>query len=154
MDRLGIVEEQRPGSEDTKISPENCLDGRRQLKSFYEVDAYPSWSTSRSGQGRVEELFGLRVSLNFFCLASVRPMLGHDFSTEQNSFAAGDQIVITNALRKQHFESDASAVGARLKRDGKPQTVIGIMPARAIFPLATLSFWMPLTLDSQNRGYK
>jgi hypothetical protein len=102
----------------------------------------------------VEELNGVRVSLNFFCLANVRQMLGHDFSTEQISFAAGDQIVISNALRKRHFESDASAVCARLKRDGKPYTVIGIMPARASFPLATPSFSMPLTLDSEMRGYE
>ena len=65
MDRLGTVEEQRPGSEDTKISPANSLDVRSKLKTFDEPDA---------------------------------------------------------------------AVGAKLKRDGKLYTVIGIMPARATFP--------------------
>jgi hypothetical protein len=39
MDRLGIVEEQRSGSEDTKISPANSLDVRSKLKSFDELDA-------------------------------------------------------------------------------------------------------------------
>ena len=36
--------------------------------------------------------------------------------------------------------------------DGKPYTVIGIMPARARFPLGSPSFWMLLTLDSLIRG--
>jgi putative ABC transport system permease protein len=154
MDRLSIVEEQRPGSEDTKISPANCLDMRSKLKSFDELDAYPCWNTSRSGQGQAEELNGVRVSLNFFCLANVRQMLGHDFSTEQISFAAGDQIVISNALRKRHFESDASAVCARLKRDGKPYTVIGIMPARASFPSQHHHSGCHLPWTQKMRGYE
>ena len=36
--------------------------------------------------------------------------------------------------------------------DGKPYTVIGMMPARARFPFGSPSFWMLLTLDSRIRG--
>ena len=152
MDRLSVVEEQLPGSEDTGISPANYLDMRSELKSFDQLAAYQYWSASTSGQGQAEELYGVRVSSNFFSAVNVRPMLGHDFSTEQNSLGTGDQIVISNALWRQHFGSDASAVGATLKLDGKPYTVIGIMPARATFPLGAPSFWMPLTLDWRMRN--
>jgi putative ABC transport system permease protein len=152
MDRLSVIEEQLPGSEDTGISPANYLDMRSGMKSFDQLAAYQYWSASTSGQGQAEELFGVRVSLNFFSVVGVRPMLGHDFSSDQNFFGSGDQIVISNALSKQHFGSDASAVGATLKLDGKPYTVIGIMPAKATFPLGAPSFWMPLTLDSRMRG--
>jgi len=152
MDRLSVVEEQLPGSENTGISPANYLDMQSELKSFDQLAAYQYWSASASGQGQAEELYGVRVSLNFFSVVRVRPMLGHNFSSEQNSFGTGDQIVISNALWRQYFGSDASAVGATLKLDGKPYTVIGIMPARATFPLGAPSFWMPLTQDSRMRG--
>jgi putative ABC transport system permease protein len=152
MDRLSVVEEQVPGSEDSGISPANYLDVRSELKSFDELAAYQYWSASTSGQGQAEELYGVRVSPNFFSVVRVGPMLGRDFSTEQDSFGTGDQIVISNALWKQHFGSNAFAVGATLRLDGKPYTVVGVMPARATFPLGEPSFWMPLTLDSRMRG--
>jgi putative ABC transport system permease protein len=152
MDRLSVIEELLPGSEDSGISPANYLDMRSELKSFDQLAAYQYWSASTSGEGQAEELHGVRVSQNFFSAVNVRPMLGHDFSSEQNSLGTGDEVVISNALWRQRFGSDAAAVGAALKLDGRPYTVIGVMPPRATFPLGAPSFWITLPLDSRMRG--
>ena len=39
-----------------------------------------------------------------------------------------------------------------LKLDGEVYTVIGVMPARATFPLGAPSFWVPLAMSQQMRS--
>jgi putative ABC transport system permease protein len=76
-------------------------------------------------------------------MVAVWPMLDRNLPNEQDSFGPGDQIVISNALCRQHFRSDASAVGATLQLDGKPYSVIRILPPKATCPHGAPSFWIP-----------
>jgi len=151
MDRLAAVDEQLPGREDSGISPANYLDMRSNSKSFEQLAAYEYWSASESGEDQPQELQGVKVSVNFFAAAGIRPMLGRDFLAEEESSGKNDKVVISNALWKQRFGSDVSAVGSAMKLDGKPYTVIGVLPAKATFPLGAPAFWMPLTMDSRMR---
>lgn len=152
MDRLAVVDEQLPGSEDTGISPANYLDLRSGSTAFEQLAAYQYWSASESTQGPPQELLGVRVTANFFPVVGVRPMLGRELLTEKDSLSKDDQIVISGALWKQRFGSDASVLGKTIRLDGKPYTVIGVMPPKATFPLGSPAFWIPLIMDSRMRG--
>jgi putative ABC transport system permease protein len=154
MDRLAVVDEQVPGSEDRGISPANYLDLRSASESFEHLAAYEYWSASDNSQGQPQELRGVRVSANFFSAVGVKPMLGRDFLAGEESLGQDDEILISNALWKQRFGSDLNAVGATLKLDGKPYTVIGVLPPKATFPLGAPAFWMPLTMDSRMRSQR
>ena len=152
MDSLAVVEEPLPGSEDTGISPANYLDLRSESKSFEQLAAYEYWGASESSQGQPEELQGVKVSANFFSVVGIKPVLGRDFPAVEDSYEKDDEVVISNALWKQRFGLDVTALGKTIKLDGKPFIVIGVLPARATFPLGAPAFWIPLTMDSQMRS--
>lgn len=152
MDSLVVVDEQLSGSEGRGISPANYLDLRLAATSFKQLSAYAYWSASENTQGQPHELQGVRVSANFFPTIGVSPILGRVFAGEDTSSVEEGQIVISNALWEERFSSAASAEGQTLTLDGKPYTVIGVMPSRATFPLGAPAFWIPLTMSSGMRS--
>ena len=152
LDRLAVVDEQLPGSEDKGISPANYLDVRSGAKSFEQLAAYEYWSASDDNHGQPEELHGVRVSTNFFSTVGIKPILGRDFLPEEESSGKNDKVVISNALWKQRFGADITAVGRTMKLNGEVYTLIGVLPARATFPLGAPAFWVPLTMDARIRS--
>src|ERR1700730_7233944 len=118
LDRLAVVDEQLPGSEDKGISPANYLDVRSGAKSFEQLAAYEYWSASDDNHGQPEELHGVRVSTNFFSTVGIKPILGRDFLPEEESSGKNDKVVISNALWKQRFGAEITDVGGTMKLHG------------------------------------
>lgn len=152
MDHLAVVDEQSAGSEVRGISPANYLDFRLGSKSFEQLAAYQYWSTSESNQGQLEELHGVRVTANFFTTVGVRPTLGRSFSPWEEVSGKNGEVIISSALWKQRFGADPTAVGKTMELNGEPYTLIGVMPARATFPLGAPAFWIPLAMDPRVRA--
>jgi len=152
MAYLAVVDEQSAGSEDEGISPANYLDLRLASKSFEQLAAYAYWSVSDSNRGQVEELHGVKVTANFFATVGVRPMLGRTFLPEEEASGKNGRVIISSALWKQRFGADPATVGKNMELNGEPYTVIGVMPARATFPLGAPAFWMPLAMDPRMRA--
>lgn len=152
IDHLAVVDEQSAGSEDEGISPANYLDLRLASKSFEQLAAYQYWSASASGQGQLEELHGVKVSADFFATVGVRPTLGRTFLPEEEASGQNGEVIISSALWKERFAADPTAVGKTLELDGEPYTLIGVMPARATFPLGAPAFWIPLAMGPGMRA--
>ncbi len=152
MDFLAVLDERLPGSEEGGISPANYLDLRSESKSFDQLAAYEYLSVSEDIQGQPHELQGVRVSANFFSVAGIRPILGRVFLAEEESTGKEDKVVISNALSRERFGSATNAVGRTIKFDGRPYLIVGVLPARATFPLGAPAFWMPLAMDARMRN--
>src|SRR5215211_2509729 len=75
-----------------------------------------------------EQVQGMRVTANFLSLLKVNPVLGRDFQAEEEKRGAKDVVIISNQFWQQRLNSDVSAVGKDLIIDGKPFTVIGVLP--------------------------
>jgi len=152
MDRLAVVDEHSAGSEDEGISPANYLDVRLASKSFEQLAAYEYWSASIGDQGQVQELHGVRVTANFFAAVGVRPLLGRTLLPEEEVSGKNGEVIISSALWKERFGSDPTVVGKTIELNGQPHTLIGVMPARATFPLGAPAFWIPLVMDPGRRA--
>jgi putative ABC transport system permease protein len=78
----------------------------------------------------------------------VRPVLGRGFTDdeEQNGIASG-VVLISHALWQTHFGRASTAIGATLRVDGRPYTVIGVMPPQYSFPYDA-QLWLPHALDA------
>lgn len=152
MDHLAVIDGQSAGSEDEGISPANYLDLRMASKSFEKLAAYQYWSASDSNRGPQEELHGVKVTANFFAAVGVAPILGRTFLPGEESSGRNGEVIISSALWKQRFGADTTAVGKTMELNGEPYTLIGVMPARATFPLGAPAFWIPLTMDPGMRA--
>ena len=109
-----------------------------QGSSFEAIAGYkPNGFTLLDQQA--ERVQGMRVTANFLSLLKVTPMLGRDFQTDEEKRGAKDVVIISHQFWQQRLGGDQSAVGKNLTIDGKPFTIIGVLPSDFEFPLAKQS---------------
>jgi len=61
-------------------------------------------------------------------ILGVAPMLGRVFTREDVAPAGADPVLLTYGYWQRKFGGDASIVGRSITVDGKPHTVIGVLP--------------------------
>ena len=109
-----------------------------QGSSFEAIAGYkPNGFTLLGDQAELVQ--GMRVTANFLSLLKVNPVLGRDFQVEEEKHGAKDVVIISNQFWQQRLGGDRSAVGKDLTLDGKPFTIIGVLPHDFEFPLARRS---------------
>ncbi len=73
---------------------------------------------------------GLLVSGNFFSLMGVQPMLGRAFRAEEDQVPDRDAVVVLGYdFWQRELGGDPAVLGRRIRLNGIPFTVIGIVPA-------------------------
>jgi predicted permease len=111
------------------ISYPNFLDWRRDNRSFEAMAAYRSTDGSITGVGQPENVQAERVSANFFSILGVNPILGRNFTSDEDRRGAGPTALISEGLWKRKFASDRNVIGQQLTVAGQSRTIIGVIPA-------------------------
>lgn len=124
---------------------------RAQSSSFDAIAGYkPNGFTLLDEQA--EQVQGMRVTANFLSLLKVTPVLGRDFQVEEEKRGAKDVVIISNQIWQKRFAGDQNAIGKDLTLDGKPFTIIGVLPQDFEFPLARRSTEILTTVAGEGRN--
>ncbi len=148
------------------VSPPEFLEYKAQLKSFDKLAAFDTATFNLSEGDLPERVFGAKVSADLFPLLGVQPIRGRTFRAEECAQGRDDVLVISERLWRRKFDRDPRILGSKLIADGKPFTIVGIMPASFEFPLPLFNvtgaqfgeradIWQPLGFTDQemkNRG--
>jgi putative ABC transport system permease protein len=133
----------------SSFSVGNWADVARQQTSFkYFVPAYGE-SYNLSGAETPENVDGARVGADYFALLGVRPELGRGFRAEEAAPGRDDVVLLSHDLWQRRFGGDPSAVGKEIRLDGRPHTVIGVMPATMDFALFNEKLWLPVAFSPE-----
>lgn len=135
------------GLREQRSSLGNVGDWRAQSRSFEDLAVFDQVSVTVAGSGWPEQLAGARVSANLFSVLGAQPALGRAFSAAEER-SRERVVVISHGLWERRFASSPDAVGAVLEIDGRPSTVVGVMPERFAFPSDDVQLWEPSTLFS------
>jgi putative ABC transport system permease protein len=128
------------------VAPANYRDWQEQAKSF-EVLGTDEWDeVSLTGVGAPEKVQGFLVSTNFFEICSAQPMLGRTFIAGEDQPGHDNAVVLGENIWSQRFGADPKLIGQVVHFDGKPYTVIGVMPRKFSFP-KTAELWFPMALS-------
>src|SRR5579884_113846 len=100
--------------------------------------------------GPPESLDGAMVTGNTFQFLGMAPLLGRAITPEDAKPGAPPVFVLSYKLWVKRFGADPSIVGRTFTLNGKPTTLIGIMPQR--FAWWGSELWMPTTLDRAEPG--
>src|SRR5207248_3438615 len=80
---------------------------------------------------------------NFLRILGVSPLMGRDFTAADNTSGAGKVAIIGYGTWQRDFGGAADIVGKGVRVNGKPATVIGVMPKGFAFP-TNEEIWIPL----------
>jgi len=150
---VGLGQWRRPtGGEyrQTGVSAPNIADIAGEKGIFQQV-AYFRFAEFELKQGnQSNEVAGIRGSLDLLPMFGVPPLFGRYFIPEEMQ-AGHDQVaIIGHSLWKARFASDPEVLGKTVALDGRPYTVVGVMPASFRFTWdQELDVFVPLVLTAQ-----
>jgi len=92
-------------------------------------------------------LEGARVSAGLFRLLRVPPMLGRDFSDQDEQYDAPAVALLGHAVWERCFGADPAIIGRSVVVNARPHKVVGVMPAGFGFP-DFAEIWTPVIVRS------
>ncbi|HET8675202.1 MAG TPA: ABC transporter permease [Blastocatellia bacterium] len=157
-DRLVQFWETNPlkGWTENVVAPANYLDWQSRSESFESMSAYFGSQTRDvgpsnfylTGDGEPERLKGLGVTGEFFSVLGIEPLHGRGFRPEE-TWQGNYVVVLSHGLWQRRFGGDPAIVGQTISLNGRPQTVIGIMPESFYFPTREIELWSPLGMTRE-----
>jgi putative ABC transport system permease protein len=133
-DRLVFLWERDQNGRQLTTGFETVKDFRASASTLESLAAVSSWIPTLSDPTAPERLSGSRVTWNYFRTLGVRPMLGRDFTAEEDkplqptAFGGAKVVVLSYGLWTRRFAADSAVVGRAIQLGGTPWTVIGILP--------------------------
>jgi len=113
-------------------------------KSFSMMAGYLSGSTVNvTYKNNPQRYTGGYVTEDFFKIIGVSPVLGRDFTAEDNKPGAEKVTILGDEIWRRDFGADPNIVGQSVRINGKAATIIGVMPPNFKFPQAE-ELWTPL----------
>ena len=127
-----------------QISAMDYEELRSSQKSFELLGAYLSGSTVNVTAGAVPQRYtGAYVTEDFLRIIGVKPIMGRDFTAEDNKPGAPKTAILSYLVWQRDFAGAPDTVGRAVRINGSAATIIGVMPKNFNFP-TNEELWVPL----------
>jgi putative ABC transport system permease protein len=111
-------------------------------KSFSEAAVYFFSQVNLSDDERAPEQYrALYTATSFMRLLGQRPMVGRDFTPDDDQASSTPSVLISSAIWKNRYGRSPDTIGKVIRVNGLMLTVIGVMPEGFNFPNTDL--WIP-----------
>lgn len=148
-DRIVWMAESGAEVKDRWVSYPNFLDWRVRNQSFEAMSTFRGLSINLTGTDRAENLNARLVSAGYFKVMRATPLLGRDFTNEDDKPGAARVTILSYGFWQQRYAGDPNIVGKQIGLDDEPFTVIGVMP-ESFSHQGPPPLWLPV--GSQNLG--
>jgi putative ABC transport system permease protein len=113
-------------------------------KSFAMMAGYLNGSTINvTYNNNPQRYTGAYITEDLFKMIGVSPVLGRDFTADDNKPGAQKTAILGDKIWRRDFNADPSVVGQSCVVNGKAATIIGVMPPGFEFPISE-ELWTPL----------
>src|SRR5688572_29190436 len=135
------------------LSYPNFADWKSQQSVFENFGIHSGNNFTLTGAGEPVRLAGALMSADVFAALRTQPQIGRVFGEEEDKPGAEPVVVISQALWQNRFGGQAGIINKTISLNGKPYTVLGVMPAGFEFPFK-VDLWLPLGPFSTGSGWQ
>jgi putative ABC transport system permease protein len=128
-------------------SPATYLTYRDENRVFENIGLWQGTAVSITGTGEPERVAGLSVTDSVLPALNVYPVLGRNFSADDDSPRTPERVIVSHAYWQRKFGSDPAIVGRGVVVDGRPREIIGVLPAGFTFVGQQPQLLLPLRLN-------
>lgn len=141
-DRIVAVKQVLASGRTTPFSDPNFEDLTTDSEAFAALAEYRQ-TTATVIAGSLPVRTGVSsVSRDFFDVFATWPSSGRRFTADELREGAGRVAVVSHPFWQRHFAGVADLSEARLRMNGEPYSIVGVMPAAFDFPVGT-DLWTP-----------
>ncbi len=121
-------------SDPIPLSAPDVLQFQRQSQTFKSLAAFRSINADFAGSGDPERIDAARVNANLFSLLGVHPMMGRDFTADDDQ-PGRLFVIVSYKLWQSRFGGSPDIIGRAVRINRQPYEVIGVMPPSFEFPV-------------------
>jgi predicted permease len=103
------------------------------------------------GDGEPQRLTATFVTDGFFQALGMAAQLGRPFQAQDHVPGQAEVLLISHGLWQRRFGGAPDVVGRGVTIDGRPRTVVGIMPRGFDFPSPDVEAWIPVASLTQDQ---
>ena len=154
-DRLVVIHEHfraawanTPDFNYNPVAPADFYEWRAKTHGFEDmaIMRYAGYNLTGQRGELPEAVSAAAASWNFFQLLGVQPAFGRAFIEPEDQHGS-TVVLLTWSIFQRRFGGDAKIVGRQIHLDGRPFTVIGVLPWWFKYPDARLQLWVPFKAD-------
>ena len=149
-DRIVKLFEVSPDGAWGPISAPDYLDLAAQSTVFQNVTAEFLYEVALRGTEAPVQLLEKRVSVHYFDVFRVRPALGRTFVDGEDQAGRDNVVILSNKIWESRFGADPNMIGRTLFLNGKPHTVIGVMPPGGVLDRQGIEIFRPLAFSADD----
>ena len=128
-DRVVMINEHTPQFPVLSLSAENYRDVCREIAALQACGAFRNFTANMSGGSEPERVTAKMMAANVLPMLGVSPLVGRAFTAAEDK-PGGEPVALLSAyLWEARFGSRASVTSERILLDGKPYSIIGVLPA-------------------------
>ena len=150
-DRLVMIKEDASamGNPPSETAPGNYADWKAQQTVFDDMAALTWRTLNITGDGEPEKVPSYAVTANLFSLLGVKPVIGRDFTVEDDQQGQNKVAILSHGLWQRRYGGDRKIVGRDITLNGQKYSVIGVMPNRFQFLQSYIGLWTPAALTAE-----
>lgn len=126
-------------------------DRLRDVKVFEEQALFNLGAQTIDDNGSPERIPGMAATPSLFRLLRVPPELGRTFTDNEGELGEHQKVILSHGLWQRLFAGDRAVLGRELRLNGRPFTIVGVMPQSFLFIDPTVRFWVPLAFPAQQK---
>jgi putative ABC transport system permease protein len=138
------------GLTDLPASEPELNDYRERATPFEHLAAYYEGRFNVTDGKTPEFASGLAVNAEIFPLLGVHPAIGRGFTAAEDTAGNAQVVVLSDGFWRRRFGADQSVPGRTIELNGRPTTIVGVMPPGFDFPSPSTDLWVPLQLGPPN----
>lgn len=152
-ERLVRLWQQAPENARGHFSFPDFEDWRTQSQSLEAAGAY-FFAEGRTGvdlvgDGEPQRVTAAFVTDGFFQTLGQPPQVGRPLQAEDHVPGQGHVVMLSHGLWQRRFGGSPDVVGRTVTLDGRPSTVVGVMPRGFDFPSPSTEVWLPVAFLTQ-----
>lgn len=102
--------------------------------------------------GTPEKIRGMAATPSLFKLLQIAPSLGRTFTDDEGEIGAERKVILSYGLWRQMYAGARDVAGKELRLNGRPYTIVGVMPADFTFVNPEVRLWVPLAFTPRQKN--
>jgi putative ABC transport system permease protein len=146
-DRLVMLWQDLPQEKRVSFSTREFTVWTQQSQLFENLAAMTGSGFTITGRGEPELAIGQFVTPSFFQTLRSTPAFGRVFAEAEGKTGHDRVVILSHAFWRDKFGMRSDVLGEVVTMNGKPYTVVGVMPESFDFPRREIKLWVPAALD-------
>lgn len=150
-DRLVWIESESAGDADGS-SPGAALTWESDARTLDSLAAIRPVAGAYADGAGTDRLPGALVTASLFRVLGTAPALGRAFTAADDTPGAARVLLLSHRLWQTRYAAATNVVGKDVTLDGRPATIVGVLPASLDALVPDADWWAPLALAPSERA--